>query len=43
MGGICDECKDMCWGLPWWLSGKHPLENAGDMDSIPGEGNGNPF
>ena len=42
MGGICDECKDMCWGFTWWLSGKNPLD-AGDMSSIPGEGNGNPL
>ena len=36
-------------GLPWWLSGKEPACNAGDMGSIPGsgrapgEGNGNPL
>ena len=23
-------------GLPWWLSGKEPLANAGDLGSIPG-------
>ena len=34
-------------GLPWWLSGKDPPANAGDMGLIPGsgrppgEGNGN--
>ena len=34
-------------GLLWWLSGKEPACNAGDMGSIPGlgrspgEGNGN--
>ena len=33
-------------GLPWWLSGKEPACNAGDLDLIlrsgrfPGEGNG---
>ena len=36
-------------GLPWWLSGKEPACNAGDMGSIPGsgrapvEGSGNPL
>ena len=36
-------------GLPWWLSGKEPSCNAGDMGSIPksgrspGEGRGNPL
>ena len=36
-------------GLPWWLSGKEPSCNAGDMGSIPksgrspGEGSGNPL
>ena len=23
-------------GLPWWLSGKDPPANAGDMGSVPG-------
>ena len=37
------------FGLPWWLSGKEPACNAGDLDLIPelgrspGEGNGNPL
>ena len=36
-------------GLPWWLRGKEPTWNAGDMGSVPelgifpGEGNGNPL
>ena len=36
-------------GLPWWLSGKEPACNAGDMGSIPrsgrspGRGNGKPL
>ena len=36
-------------GLPWWLSGKNPPKNIGDMGSIPGlgrspgVGNGNPL
>ena len=36
-------------GLPWWLSGKASVYNAGDLGSIPelerspGEGNGNPL
>ena len=36
-------------GLPWWLSGKESVCNAGDLGLIPGlgrapgEGNGNPF
>ena len=36
-------------GLPWWLSGKEFVDNAGDEGSIPGsgrfpgEGNGNPL
>ena len=36
-------------GLPWWLSSKEPIFNAGDTGSIPGlgrspgEGNGNPL
>ena len=25
-------------GLPWWLSGKEPTCNAGDLSSIPGSG-----
>ena len=25
------------WGLPWWLSGKMVLLNAGDVGSIPGK------
>ena len=35
--------------LPWWLSGKEPACNAGDLGSIPesgrspGEGNGSPL
>ena len=35
-------------GLPWWLSGKEPICQAGDVGSIPvserspGGGNGNP-
>ena len=37
------------FGLPWWLSGKEPACNAGDLGLIPelgrspGEGNGNPL
>ena len=36
-------------GLPWWLSGKEPICQAGDTGLIrglgrhPGEGNGNPL
>ena len=30
-GKNSDECKDVCWGLPWWLSGKNPLDDAGDV------------
>ena len=36
-------------GLPWWLSGKEFVDNAGDEGSIPGSGrfpgerNGNPL
>ena len=36
-------------GLPWWLSGKEPICQAGDKGLIrglgryPGEGNGNPL
>jgi len=30
-------------GLLQWLSGKNPSVNAGNMDSIPGKGNGNPL
>ena len=33
-------------GLPWWLSGKESPCNAeaiGDLDLIPGGGNGNPL
>ena len=36
-------------GLPWWLSGKEPICQVGDVGSIPvserspGEGNGNPL
>ena len=36
-------------GLPWWLSGKEPSCNSGDMGVIPGsgispgEGNGSPL
>ena len=36
-------------GLPWWLSGKEPTCQAGDVGSIPGSGrspgdeNGNPL
>ena len=31
-GRDSDECKDVCWGLTWWVSGKNPLDDAGDMD-----------
>ena len=30
-------------GLPWWLSGKDLPTNAGDLGSIPAEGNGTPL
>ena len=36
-------------GLPWWLSGKEPICQAGDtgltrgLGRYPGEGNGNPL
>ena len=36
-------------GLPWWISGKASVYNAGDLGSVPGlgrspgEGNGNPL
>ena len=42
----------MCQGLPWWLSGKESVCNAGDTGDLgstpgsgrsPGEGNGNPL
>ena len=39
----------MSYGLPWWLSGKEPPDNAGHPGSIPGsgksprEGNGSPL
>ena len=39
----------LCGGLPWWLSGKESVCNAGDQGSIPGlgkspgEGNGYPL
>jgi len=39
----------MITGLPWWLSGKECICNAGDEGSIPGSGrslggeHGNPF
>ena len=29
--------------LSWWLSGKEPACNAGDVGSVPGEGNVNPL
>ena len=31
---LCDND----WQLPWWLSGKIPPANIGDMGSIPGSG-----
>ena len=50
-GGVCapDLFLNIVIGLPWWLSGKEFICNAGDAGLIPGlgrsteEGNGNPL
>ena len=46
--GIAVAHLFICFGLPWWLSGRESTAKAGDSGSIlglrgsPGEGNGNP-
>ena len=40
--GIMNQVQEVL-GLPRWLSGKEPACQAGDTDSVPGEGNGNPL
>ena len=32
------KLRKMTIGLPWWLRGKNPPANVGDMGSIPGLG-----
>ena len=32
------KSRKMAIGLPWWLRGKNPPANVGDMGSIPGLG-----